>query len=170
MTKKEIVLRLATMDDKRMCSIIYKAVEAYFQVLLDIANDIYNSCIADYYGGYNPKYYTRHGNIEGWNLYNANDNGILDGELYFITDASKLEPYKYGDADDVLGMVENGFRGGPGIEGWPKKWSASYPNDYSMYHVWYSTGNTIEKITDDFKQNGIRDTRDLLWRCLEKCI
>lgn len=170
MTKKEIVLRLSTMDDGQMCAIVYKAVEVYFQLLLDIANDIYDSCIADYYGGYTPKYYNRHGNIEGWNLYNANSNGIFGGELRFKTDASKLEPYKGGSEDDVLGMVENGFRGGPGIDGWPKKWSTSYPNDHSAYHVWYSSGNTIEKITSDFQKNGIRETRELLWKCLEKCM
>ena len=172
MNKKDVVLKLLYMDDNKMASVIIKAVEAYFYILLDIANDIYDSCIEDYYNGYTPIYYDRHGNIEGINLYSAKSNGLPNGRLKIRTDSSKLAPYKTGNADDVLGMVENGWRGGPGInkQGWPRKWSTSYPNSYSAYHIWYSTGNTIESIMEDFSQNGISGTKDILWQCIEKCV
>lgn len=170
MTKKEIVWNLLRMDDNKRASILRNAVEAYFYILLDIANDIYDSCIEDYYNGYSPIFYDRHGNIEGFNLYSANANGLPGGYLRVRTDSSKLMPYKGGSADDVLGMVEHGKRGGPGIKGWPKRWYTSYPNSYSSYHIWYSSENTIEKITSDFEKNGISGTKDILWKCIEKYI
>lgn len=170
MNKKQIVWKLLNMDESKRAAIFRNAVESYFHILLDMANDIYNSCIEDYYNGYTPIWYDRHGNIEGFNLYQANSNGLPGGYLRIRTDASKLEPYKSGNADDVLGMVENGFRGGPGIKkkGWPKRWYTSYPNGYSAYRIWYSTGNTIETIMEDFQKNGISGTQDILWKCIER--
>ena len=170
MTRKEIVWKLAQMSDSKMSATIDKAVEAYFYILLDIVNDIYDSCIEDYYSGYTPIFYDRHGNIEGFNLYSANSNNFSDGYLHITTDASKLEPYKGGDADSILGYVEHGKRGGPAIKGWPKRWYTSYPNSYSSYHVWYSSYDTIEKIMEDFQRNAFTGTRDLLWKCLERLV
>ena len=172
MNKKDIAWKLLSMDDNKMASVILKAVEAYFYILLDIANDIYNSCIEDYYNGYTPIYYDRHGNIEGFNLYSANSNGLPNGRLHIRTDSNKLEPYKSGSADDVLWSVEHGKRGGPGIgkPGWPKRWYTSYPNSYSEYHVWYSNGHTLESIMSDFEKNGISSTRDILWKCIDRYV
>lgn len=170
MTKKEIVWKLAQMDENKMSAIIDKAVTAYFYVLLDIVNDIYNSCIEDYYNGYTPLFYDRHGNIEGFNLYSANNSAISDGYLHILSDASNLLPYKGADRDDILYGVEHGKRGGPGIKGWPKRWRTSYPNSYSTYHVWYSKGSTIESILEDFSRSGIAGTIDLLWKSIEKFI
>ena len=170
MTKKEIVWKLAQMEDSKRSVIIDKAVAAYFYVLLDIVNDIYHSCIEDYYNGYTPIYYDRHGNIEGINLYRASASKIDDGYLHILTEPSKLDTYKYGDREDILYGVEHGKRGGPGIKGWPKRWSTSYPNSYSAYHVWYSKGSTVEGILEDFRKNGISGTLDLLWKSIEKFI
>lgn len=168
MNKKDIVLKLAKMNDSKMSVIIDNAVQAYFYVLLDIVRDIYDSCIEDYYNGYTPLYYDRHGNIEGINLYRANSSVISDGYLHIYTDSSKLESYKGADSDVILYGVEHGKRGGPAIKGWPKRWNTSYPNSYSAYHVWYSKGSTIEGILEDFRKNGIAGTFDLLWKCIEK--
>ena len=172
MTKKEIVSALLRMNENKRATVFRKAVEAYFYILLDVANDIYNSCIEDYYSGYTPKYYGRHGNIEGFNLYQANANGLPGGRLCIRTDASKLEPYRGGNADDILSGVENGKRGSSNMnkKGWPKKWHTSYPNSFSEYHIWYSKGNTIESIMEDFENSGISGTNDVLWKCIEKYI
>jgi hypothetical protein len=170
MNKKDIVWKLAKMSDSKMSAIIDNAVQAYFYILLDIVRDIYDSCIEDYYNGYTPLYYDRHGNIEGFNLYGANSSAISDGYLHIYTDSSKLEPYKGVDSDVILYGVEHGKRGGPAIKGWPKRWSTSYPNSYSDYNVWYSKGSTIESILEDFSKNGITGTFDLLWKCIEKFI
>lgn len=170
MTRKEVVWKLAQMEDSKMSTIIDKASEAYFYILLDIVNDIYNSCIEDFYNGYTPLFYDRHGNIEGFNLYSANDSNISGGYLHIITDSNKLLPYKSGDSDEVLYSVEHGKRGGPIKPGWPKRWSTSYPNSYSSYHIWYSNYSTIEKIMEDFRKTGIAGTLDIFWKCVEKLI
>lgn len=170
MTPTEIALRLIKMDKSRRTIALANGIDLYLKVLLNIANDIYASCIADYYGGYIPKYYNRHGNIEGINLYRASNNDYSNFYLGLSIEEDKLEPYgKKGDKrEEVLSGVLNGLRGGPGIPGWPMAWSTSYPNDHSSYRIWYSSGSTIEEILDDFSENVTKDTSDILWQCIER--
>ena len=167
----QIVLRLMKMNKHQYMSILAGAVDLYLKVLLNIANDIYESCIADYYGGYTPKYYNRHGNIEGFNLYQANDNDYSNFYLSMRISEDKLDPYsgKSGDKrEKVLTSVLNGWRGSGGIEGWPMIFSTSYPNNYSSYRTWYSSENTIEGIMNDFCENAVKDTKDIFWQCVAR--
>ena len=173
MTPTQIVLKLMKMDKGRRTAVIAGAIDLYLNVLLNIANDIYASCIADYYGGYIPRYYNRHGNIEGINLYRANNNDYSDFYLSLSIDEDKLSPYggKGGDKrEKVLRGVLNGLRGGPNIPGWPIGWSTSYPNSYSSYRIWYSSGTTIKGILDDFSKNAMKDNINIFWQCVERKI
>ena len=171
MTPTQIALQLIQMDKSKRIAILASGIDLYLKVLLTIANDIYESCIADYYGGYSPTYYNRHGNIEGFNLYRANQNSYEDFYLGLNIDEDKLLPYsgKKGDKRcKVLSGVLNGLRGSSGIPGWPIGWSTSYPNGYSTHRVWHSSGNTIKEILDDFSKNVTKDTSDILWQCIER--
>lgn len=173
MTPTEIALRLIEMDKGKRTAVLANGIDMYLKILLNIANDIYESCIADYYGGYSPKYYNRHGNIEGFNLYNANSNNYSNFYLGLSIEEDRLLPYsgKKGDKrGKVLKGVLNGLRGSSGIPGWPIGWSTSYPNGYSVYRIWYSSGTTIKEILDDFSKNVTKDTSDLLWQCIARQI
>ena len=170
MTPTQIALQL--IKGKRT-AVLASGIDLYLKILLNIANDIYESCIADYYAGYSPKYYKRHGNIEGFNLYNANSNDYSNFYLGLSIEEDKLLPYssKKGDKrGKVLRGVLNGLRGSSGIPGWPMGWSTSYPNGYSTYRIWYSSGTTIKEILDDFSKNVTKDTSDILWQCIERQI
>ena len=172
-TPTEIALKLIKINKGKRAIILTNAIDLYLKVLLNIANDIYESCIADYYGGYNPKYYNRHGNIEGFNLYRASDNDYSNFYLETRIDEDKLLPYsgKKGDKrGKVLSGVLNGWRGSGGIDGWPIECKTSYPNNYSTYRVWHSSQNTIQGILDDFCENATKDTSDILWQCIERQI
>lgn len=171
MTPTEVALRLIQMDKSKRASVLVGGIDLYLKVLLNIANDIYTSCIADYYGGYTPRYYNRHGNIEGFNLYRANDNDYSNFYLGLSVEEDKLLPYggKKGDKrGKVLRGVLSGLRGSSGIPGWPMGWSTSYPNEHSEYRIWYSSGTTIKEILDDFSKNVAKDTNDILWQCIER--
>lgn len=174
MPTESTLFKLIQMDDSKIVSILRSAIKIYGRILHAIANDIYNSCIEDYYNGYTPKYYTRHGNIEGFNLYRAGKNSLTGGRLIIDTDAGKLLPYwgKNGGSkrEDVLDGVLNGLRGGPAIEGWPINWDTSYPNSYSSYSFWFSIGHTIEEIMQDFADNVLDDTEDVFWECVAQLI
>ena len=174
MTPTEVALRLMKLDKNKRVSVLAGGIDLYLKVLLNVANDIYSSCIADYYGGYNPKYYNRHGNIEGINLYRASNNDYSNLYLGLNIDEDKLEPYGGKTSRSaVLGQVLSGWRG-TGMrasqEEWPMPWSTSYPNNYSTYRIWYSKGSTIEEILDDFSANVTKDTSDILWQCIERQI
>lgn len=170
-TPTQIVLKLIKMDKGRRTSIIAGAIDLYLNVLLKIANDIYASCIADYYGGYTPKYYNRHGNIEGFNLYQASNNDYSNFYLSLSIDEDKLLPYSSKKEDKrihVLTSVLNGLRGSGGIEGWPIGFSTSYPNNYSSYRIWSSGETTIKGILNDFSKNAMKDNIDIFWQCVER--
>jgi hypothetical protein len=172
MTPTQIAFKLIKIDKNKRTSILANAIDLYLKVLLNIANDIYESCIAEYYGGYSPKYYNRHGNIEGFNLYKASDNDYSNFYLGLSIEEDKLLPYS-GKGDKrgkVLRGVLNGLRGGPNIPGWPIEWSSNYPNNYSAYRIWYSSGSTIKEILDDFSKNAMKDNMEIFWQCVERQI
>ena len=159
---------------------IKKAMDEYVDVIWELANDIYNSCITQYYATYIPTVYKRHGNIEGFNLYRAN-SFTLDEENMILDDFDGGNPealLKYGAKsdirDEVLAAVLSGQRGikvrqsPPAKHRWPMRWIASYPNKYSQYSYWSSGAHTIEEIIDDFETNIIDDTEDLLNKIIDK--
>ena len=174
MATESTLLALVQMDDSKIISIIRSASRVYGKILYAIINDIYESCINDYYTGYIPTAYTRHGNIEGYNLYKAPTVSFNNGRLMFDEDPSKLLSYgKKTSREEVLHNVLNGIRG-TGMrasqEEWPMAWYTSYPNAYSRYGMWQSSGHTIEEITQDFADNVLDDTEDLFWECVEQFI
>lgn len=173
------------------------AMEEYVNIIWKTANDIYNSCIKQYYASYTPIVYKRHGNIKGSNLYRANsftlggmtldemnnagienllelDDLVLDD----FNDGSPEKLLKYGSKRDirseVLAAVLSGQRGitvrrSPRAANvWPMSWTTSYPNSYSQYNYWSSGAHTIEEIIDDFEANVIDDTSDLLDKLIDK--
>ena len=173
MTSERIVLELVKMDKSKRSHVLAKAIDLYFNMLLNIANDIYDSCIKDYYNGYVPTSYKRHGNIEGINLYKAIGNSYTNGWLGVNLDENKLEPYGKTRRSKVFDNVINGLRG-TGLRKWqsewPMEWSTSYPNSYSQYHIWGSYETTISGIFDDFCENGLGDTIDVFLQCVGKLI
>lgn len=175
MPSESVLLTLIQMDDSKVVSIIRSAMKAYGKILHAIISDIYDSCIEDYYAGYVPKVYKRHGNIEGFNLYNAPTVSFNNGRLVFDEDPGKLLPYsgKTDSRGEVLDNVLNGLRG-TGMrssqEEWPMEWNTSYPNSFSKYNIWQSSGHTIEAIVQDFADNVLNDTEDLFWECVGQFI
>lgn len=172
MATKDIALKLLALDKSKRASIVTKATQAYMQILYHIAVDIYDSCIAEFYNGYIPISYTRHGYIEGRNLYLANQTFIQNGYLGVDISSSELMPYgKKTSKAKVFNSVVNGLRGGPGVPGFPMDWDTRYPNSCSMYRgIWSSSETTIEGIYADFFENVVKDTTDLFWRCVDKLI
>lgn len=163
---------LILMDDTEANAILDEALKRYFNTLSDIASDIYDSCIEDYYAKYEPVKYTRHGDIKGFNLYSA--NAILFDEMSYNLsldfDPSKLLKYYDGKRnrekrDKVLKSVMAGLRGTKSSktpEGWPQSWRTSYPNEYSQSALWSSTGHTMDSIYADFMKNVREDTKHIL--------
>jgi len=157
------------------------AMNEYADILAGIANDIYDSCINQYYASYTPKVYKRHGKIEGFNLYRA--NGFMVDNNGVISDFDGGNPdalLKYGAKRDIraeiLEAVLSGKRGitsrpsPPAENKWPMSWIASYPNEYSQYHYWSSHYHTMEEIIADFENNILDDTRDLKKKLIHKHI
>lgn len=155
-----------------------QAINEYVNIIWNIANDIYDSCIAQYYASYTPTIYKRHGNIEGFNLYRANSFTLDDMVLEDFDGGNPENLLKYGSKRDireeVLAAVLSGQRGitvrpsPPAKFKWPRGWVASYPNEYSQYHYWRSGASTIEEIIADFEANIINDTSDLLDKLIDK--
>ena len=147
-TKKQIQSLVAEAYDKAM--------NEYVDIIVGIANDIYDSCIEQYYSSYAPKVYKRHGKIEGFNLYRAN-SFELHGTVLDDFDGGNPEALlPYGAREDireeVLKAVLSGKRGiTPRPSGWPRKWTASYPNEYSRYNYWRSNFHTILADTQKLK-------------------
>lgn len=164
-------------DKNEINRIIQKGINDYARFLTNIASDIYDSCIQDYYAQYTPTVYTRHGNIGGFNLYQANAIELAGPILSIDFDEGNLLPY--GTSDDiratVLNNVMNGIRGSnvrtKTRRKWPMEWRTSYPNNFSMYKgVWSSGASTIDSIFDDFVANVLTDTYDKLWDFIGKYI
>ncbi len=154
------------------------SIKEYADIIYNIANDIYDSCIQEYYASYKPKVYKRHGDLGGFNLYRAN-SFEFDGTI--LTDFDGGNPdalLKYGTRndirDEVLAAVISGKRGikvrksPPAEHKWPMGWDTSYPNQYSQYDYWSSNANTIKDIINDFENNIIDDTSDLLEKIIDK--
>lgn len=168
------------MDDAKANAILEEALKKYFNVLSNIAADIYDSCIEDYYDQYTPIKYTRHGNIKGFNLYSANDIDFNEAtyEMSLDFDPNKLLGYYDGKKnrekrDKVLKSVMSGLRGAKSIKtppGWPKPWRTTYPNRYSKYKLWISKGSTLEGIYTDFIDNIRSDTTNLLYSYIQKLL
>jgi hypothetical protein len=170
-TKKQIQSLVAEAYDNAM--------NEYVDIIVRIANDIYDSCIEQYYATYKPKVYRRHRDIEGFNLYRANsfpDPEEFNGTVLNDFDGGYPENLlKYGAREDireeVLKAVLSGKRGiTPRPSGWPKNWIASYPNEYSQYNYWSSNFHTMNEIIADFEANIIEDTKKLKSKLFDKYI
>jgi hypothetical protein len=143
-----------------------------------IANDIYNSCIEEYYSSYDPIRYKRHGKKEGFNLYRPNEIYYFDNnfEIYFNEDDLFRYYGKNGESikKKVLDNVMSGLRGTGGMRewqtDWPRKWYTRYPNAYSEYNDWFSSEHTIDDIFKDFVKNIMSDTKDLRDEFISKYI
>lgn len=180
MANQNIWKTLVLMEDRKAYSILTEATGLYFSKLANIAADIYDSCIKDYYDQYTPIKYKRHGNIKGFNLYSANDINF-DEVSYNVDinfDPSNLLSYYDGKQnrekrDKVLNSVMAGLRGTKSRKtpiGWPRPWITSYPNRYSQYNLWKSKGTTMDKIFEDFMANVINETQYLLNDCIQKLL
>lgn len=184
MANKDILRALVLMEDQKAYAVLDKATSLYFLKLAEIAEDIYDSCIEDYYAQYDPKVYDRHGDKKGFNLYSAN-NIEFDEMSYNVDidfDPGKLLKYYDGKRNrdkrsKVLNSVMAGLRGTSQTrvsedsgESWPMTWDASYPNIYSKFNIWQSKGTTMNGIFKDFMKNVMGQTRDLFYDYLEKYI
>ena len=94
------------------------------------------------------------------------------------TNAEMLMPYGRGiSKEQVLNAVIHGQRGlkhrvAPKTGVWPKSWAVSYPNQYSQYNMWTSTGDTIDAILIEFQEaweTGADETlRNIFWELVRK--
>lgn len=171
-----ILLKLMSKDDSLIDEIIEKATREYLMFLGKIAADIYDSCIAVYYATYTPKVYDRHGKIEGFNLYSANDIRFEDDYLIGSVDAMKLLKYK-GKKDKreiVLRQVMDGIRGVGSFRNpdWPMDWTeyCTYPNEFSKYSDWSSSKNTMYEIFEEFGDTIIDATSEHFWTIVRKYV
>lgn len=168
MDPTSIALKLLDLDKGKRDAVITSAVDDYLKILYTIASDIYDSCIADFYIKYTPKVYDRHGNVEGFNLYQANEITYNDLNLNVLIDENSLLPY--GNEEDkreyVLSSVMRGLRGvgSSKLKGWPKHWRTSYPNSFSKQAgLWSSNKRTLNGILNDFIENAFKDTKNIFW-------
>lgn len=142
-----------------------RAMRQYAKLLSSIAEDIYSSCIGDYYDQYDPKVYDRHGYPEGKNLYSAIHSWAEDAAGGVSMQGSRLLPYKgkRDKRDKVLDSVLDGWRGAGSSKtppGWPMEWYTHYPNKFSKYKNWSSDETVLMNILEDFMQNGPEDLTD----------
>ena len=174
---KQIFLRWAFKPEAQRASIMKKVLADYGNKIYSIADDIFNSCIEDYYKD-KPKVYKRHGNIEGFNLYRLNNISFdgMDFQIGFESDFL----LKYGTKEDiraeVMDAVFSGTRGLTERNGKPvdprrtTNWKTSYPNKFSQYDYWQSEYTTMDGIFYDFVKHVIKDTKDLFWSTLGKYV
>ena len=165
---------LCDLRREQRLSIIVSAVQEYVEILSEIYNDIYESCIKVFYL-YKPTKYKRHGDISGFNLYSAFVSEIRDAKIDVMYTPNELLPYKGVSKEEVLNAVVNGTRGTtvrntPKSGTWPKDWKTSYPNAYSRYTIWRSSATSIESILSDFDETGVEQTADLFWEIVAKHI
>ena len=165
MGNKNILMQLVFMDERAAAAAINNGFSQYAQFIVDIYNDIYDSCIEVYYSTYTPTKYDRHGDLEGFNLYSASDIYANQLMVNLSVEGYNLLPYagKTDKRDQVLQSVMNGLRGSKSRKtpsGWPMNWSAYYPNEFSEFSDWSSSASTLYEILNDFANNGVRDTAD----------
>lgn len=174
MGKEGLWTRLMLANESKQIAAINRAVQQYFALLSEIAADIYDSCIRDFYSQYTPLVYKRHGQLSGFNLYRANQVSFDGESLRLLIDESYLLPYgKNDNRDIVLDFVLAGLRGGPLPKrpDWPMDWYTTYPNSYSKYRsIWQSSGVILEDILDDFISNVVDDTYSIFIDFVEKNI
>lgn len=176
MAVNDLYRKLLMASDDEAEYAISAGFDDYAQRIYDIARDIYDSCIADYYAQYKPEKYDRHGDITGFNLYSAEDFDFSIEKMSISFDSDYLLPYKgknrYEVREDVLDNVMAGLRG-TGMrswQDWPQEWYTSYPNRFSIYNDWHSTKYTIDGIFKDFVKNVADDTHDLRNRFIAQYI
>lgn len=162
----EVLYYMYTNNQKRdVVSAINNATNKFAEIIYEIAKDVYHSCIEDYYDQYTPTTYNRHGNISGYNLYSAEDFIVSNGVIF--DDLNPMNLLKYSGKKDkrrkVLNSVINGFRGGPGIPGFPMDFDTEYPNKFSKLSYWVSTKGTIKGIFDEFDKNIVEDIEYMFW-------
>lgn len=175
MQNRDVLKQLLFMNERDMEAVINYAFREYAQLLADIYNDIYDSCINLYYSTYSPIYYNRHGDPSGFNLYSASDIYASDLLVNLTLEAGNLLPYagKRDKRDAVLSSVLDGLRGAKSRKsppGWPMSWHAYYPNEYSKLSVWESSRSTLDGILQDFAQNGVKNTSDQFWNLIRNNI
>ena len=188
--KEDILLELIQYDKKTMNSILGSAVNDYAAILTEIAKDIYDSCIKQFYDSYTPKIYNRHGDITGFNLYSANSIGYSNLIIDLSFEPENLLPYykmkkvledeydmdEFDTTDkrtEVLTSVMTGIRArkSPRTPPWfPMTWRASYPNSHSRYSEWSSGCKTMNAIFDDFCVNVVNDTSYIFWNLLSRYV
>lgn len=176
------------MDKSQRDEIINDAYNDLGKLIMNIASDIYDSCIKLYYSTYTPVIYKRHGNIKGANLYFANEltYNEVAGVLQFHTNEYKLLPYKGGFSEEeygahyedkrelILDLVMQGQRGSKtrfakNTKSWPKPWKAIYPNRFSKYKKWSSSERTMYTIFDDFMDQ-VEDGSDTILDWLDEIL
>ena len=191
MGKKDIMSNLVGRHDKDTANAILEyALSDYADFLTEIAKDIYDSCIAQFYDDYTPRIYDRHGDINGKNLYLANKIKYSDLAVHLTLNPDELLPYykmkklsedeyEAGEFESedkraqVLASVLLGIRArkSPRTPPWfPMTWRASYPNRFSKYSDWYSGCKTMNAIFDDFCETAVDDTIDEFWKILDSYI
>ena len=191
MSKEGIWQELILYHDKSEIDYILElAMNEYAEELVDIATDIYDSCIKQFYSSYEPHIYDRHGDISGYNLFYASDIGYSNLVVDMSFRPENLLPYykmkKMSDGtyvpgkfeDDskrakVLGSVLKGIRARRSPKtpaDFPMTWEASYPNEYSRRFDWASGFSTMNKIFDDFCENAEKDTNYMFWDILQKYV
>ena len=191
MGKQETMMKFVTLDESSRDAIIDRALDDYAEYIYHMAEDIYDSCIKDFYYKYKPIAYDRHGDLSGKNLYSGKNfvysNLFLDIEF----DPDNLLPYykmkktKYGyvrgelESEEkrayVLGSVMKGIRARKSSRTPPKarngatfpmKWKTSYPNNFSTMYDWISSQDTIDKIFDEFCDEVMEQTKPKFYEIL----
>lgn len=175
MNIKNILAKLLFMDESAAEQVINSSFQEYAQLISDIYNDIYDSCINLYYDQYTPTKYDRHGDISGFNLYSASDIYASDLVVQLSLQGSNLLPYKgKGDKrDKVLNTVLKGLRGAGSRKtppGWPMSWDAHYPNKFSKFSEWESSASTLDGILKEFSKNGPKDLSYKFYEFIERNI
>lgn len=176
MNKKEVLLTLIQYDQAEINYILERAIKDYANKITQIAMDIYDSCIKQFYKSYSPVVYDRHGDRSGFNLYYANEIELYQLKLDIKFEPSNLLPYNQDEGhnfkrDAVLASVMKGIRArrSPRMTK-QMSWSASYPNDFSRYSEWESSETKMNKIFDDFCKNIVNDTIDDFYQILNRYV
>ena len=169
-----VYLALCQVPETKRKTILTKAVEEYATFLVELYNDIYESCIKVYYSSYKPKKYQRHGDIVGFNLYAGFDCEVNNMRIDASTVPNELLSYRGATKEEVLYNVMHGQRGSKerqAIDGpWPRSWSTKYPNSYSKHSVWTSSEDTIDGILRDFMETAGDSTSNYFWECVSHYI
>lgn len=174
MGAESVLLALCNIGTSKRVTAVQRALSEYGNLLAEIYNDIYESCIKVYYSSYKPTRYKRHGDIVGFNLYSAFYSDVHDIRIDATLDADNLLPYGSATRDEVLDTVINGQRGTKHrvtkFGTWPQRWSVKYPNAFSKLSIWQSRESTIDAILMDFANNGIKDTTPIFFKILSRYV